>query len=98
MARTEERLDAVMEEALDAEFEEIMETAQERRGRCVGESFPIFSDEEGGEDFDAEGPQFISRLTPLEQVGRGTSAGTPPITYIWQVISFASSGVHVDFQ
>ena len=76
MAKTDERLDTVMEEALDADFEKVMETVQERRGRCVGESFPIFSDEEAGEDIDADEPQFVSRLTPLEQLGRGTSAGS----------------------
>ena len=68
MAKTDERLDTVMEEALDKDFENVMETTRARHGQCEGESFPIFSDGEAGEDIDADEPQFTSRLTPLEQV------------------------------
>ena len=60
MAKSDERLDTVMEEALDADFEKVMGAGKDRRERCVGESFPIFSDAEAEEDNDADEPQFVS--------------------------------------
>ena len=60
-----------MEEVLEAEFEEVNEEEKGCQKQCVGEPFQIFSDEEGGDEID-DGPQFISRLVPLEEVARGT--------------------------
>ena len=80
MARSDERLETVMEEALEADFEKIAGTGNDRRERCVGEPFPIFSDAEAEDDNDEgvfpDEPQFVSRLVPLEELGRGASSGS----------------------
>ena len=76
MARLNEPMDTVREETLDVDFERTEGTGSDRRERCVGEPFEMFSDAEAGEEEAGEEPRFVSRLVPLEELDGGASSGS----------------------
>jgi len=76
MAGLKEPMDTVREETLDVDFERTDGTGSDRRERCVGEPFEMFSDAEAGEEEAGEGPRFVSRLVPLEELDGGASSGS----------------------
>ena len=76
MARLNEQMDAVMEETLEAEFERTEGKGCDRRERCVGEPFEIFSDAEAGEEEGViRGTAIRVAAGPARGVGRGRQLG-----------------------
>ena len=77
MARSNEQVEAVMQvEALDADFERTTEKDDDRRERCAGEPFEIFSDAEAVEEGEMAELRLVSRLVPLEEMDGGASTGS----------------------